>query len=406
MYSFYVPSLSSERAQPVLDSAGFSNADSLLGNSICNSFYRTAQETKIMIPHARSKYQHYYCRLAFFDPQYHVPVGEAFPCKFSPFLSLPRNYHEFDAKSARLSRYDCRSMVGTYESSLVAPSPMVSMSFCTLFLLPLVIGGQLINHTIDDTLGDELTGHQAHGLEPTYYPSLGNLTAQMPFHGSAIYVYMILSNSPKSTGFVSDVVCDFRIDGEVVGSYNHDTDGTYEFEYNVLAYRNVSLSDEEHTLVIESTGTKPSYLIFDYAIYTNSQSPILLSSPTTSPLFAVSSNPVSPSSGAPSSISSAASPSSSSLAKTFGGAIAVGVLALVILPASMIFYIRRFRRRSSTPETPEAVTHPHSLFQPFSQTPRQPTAVGLYDAESSNETLTAQMPAPTTWRQRREIYEL
>ncbi|KAK0219269.1 hypothetical protein IW262DRAFT_1495140 [Armillaria fumosa] len=316
------------------------------------------------------------------------------------------------------------------------------MFFYTLLHLPLIVGGQLINHTIDDTLGDELTGHQVNygpagqdsnvstfvwknafqcsdcAIVPdrslamngtwtgaAYYPSLGNISAQLLFHGSAIYVYLILSNYPKSTGFVSDAACDFRMDGELVGSYIHETDGTYQFEYNVLAYSNTSLSDEEHKLVMESTGTKPSYLIFDYAVYTNTQASTLLSNSTTSPIFTASSNPVSVSSTASSSVSSTASPSSSSLAKTFGGAIAVGVLALLILPISMVFYIRRLRRRSSTPATSGAATHPHSLFQPFSQTPRQPTAVGLYDAESSNETLTSQILVPTSWRQRREIYE-
>ncbi len=58
------------------------------------------------------------------------------------------------------------------------------------------------------------------------------------------------------------------MDGEVAGSYSHDTDGAYQFEYNVLAYSNTSLNDEDHTLVMETTGTEPSYLIFDYAVYT------------------------------------------------------------------------------------------------------------------------------------------
>ncbi|PBK81535.1 hypothetical protein ARMGADRAFT_776181 [Armillaria gallica] len=317
---------------------------------------------------------------------------------------------------------------------------MFTMSLYSLLLLPIVIAGQHINHTIDDTLGDELTGLQVNyspagqhsngsmlawknasqcsdcvivpdrslamngtWTGATYYPSVENMTAQLRFHGSAIYVYLIVSNYPKSTGFVSDVICDFRMDGEVVGSYSHDTDGTYQFEYDFLAYSNTSLSDEDHALVMEATGTEPSYLIFDYAVYTNTQSSTLLSSSTTQ-LSATLSNPVSLSSAAPSSISSTAAPSSSSLAKTFGGAIAVGILVLIILVASVVFYLRRLHRRpsSSTPATPEVATQPRSFFQ---ATTRQPTAVGLYDAESSNETLTSQIPAPTSWGQRREVYE-
>ncbi|PBK58544.1 hypothetical protein ARMSODRAFT_118026 [Armillaria solidipes] len=322
---------------------------------------------------------------------------------------------------------------------------MSIMYLHTLLLLPMVVAaqliGQLINHTIDDTLGDELTGFQVSyspagqhsngtilvwknasqcsdcAVVPdrslamndtwtgaTYDPSMGNITAQLLFHGSAIYVYLILSNYPKSTGVVSDVICDFRMDGEVVGSYSHDTDGTYQFEYNILAYRNASLSDEDHTLVMETTGTEPSYLIFDYAVYTNTQASTLIPSSTTQ-LSATSSNPVSLSSSAASSISSTSSPSSSSLAKTFGGAIAVGILVLIILAASVVFYLRRLRRRQSTPATPEVAPHPHNFFQPFGQTSRQPTAVGLYDAESSKETLTSQIPAPASWGQRREVYE-
>ncbi|SJL14688.1 uncharacterized protein ARMOST_18154 [Armillaria ostoyae] len=310
-----------------------------------------------------------------------------------------------------------------------------------LLLIPLGVGGQLINHTIDDTLGDELTGFQVNyspagqhsngsalvwknalqcsdcAVVPdrslamngtwtgaTYYPYLGNITVQLLFHGSAIYVYVILSNYPKSTGVVSDVVCDFRMDGELVGSYSHDTDATYQFAYNVLAYSSSSLSDEDHTLVMETTGTEPSYLIFDYAVYTNTQASTLLPS-STGQLSATSSNPVSLSLSAASSISSTASPSTSSLAKTFGGAIAVAVLVLIILAGSVVFYLRRLRRRPSTPATPEIATHPRSFFRPFGQTSGQPTAVGLYDAESSNETLTSQIRAPASWERRREAYE-
>ena len=54
--------------------------------------------------------------------------------------------------------------------------------------------------------------------------------------GTAIYVYLILSNAPLSTSFVSNVICDFRLDGTIVGHFRHDTDGTNIFQYNVLAF--------------------------------------------------------------------------------------------------------------------------------------------------------------------------
>ncbi|KAK0454181.1 uncharacterized protein EV420DRAFT_1273185 [Desarmillaria tabescens] len=182
---------------------------------------------------------------------------------------------------------------------------MVFFTLLPLLLLNCIVARELFNHTIDDTLGDELTGFQVdyssasqpsngselvwknashcndcpvvldHSLAMngtwtgvTYYPSLGNTTARLSFRGSAIYVYLIISNYPKSTGVVSDAICDFRMDGEVVGSYSHNSDGTYQFEYDVLAYSNASLSDEYHTLLIETTGTEPSYIVFDYVVYT------------------------------------------------------------------------------------------------------------------------------------------
>ncbi|KAK0200647.1 hypothetical protein DFS33DRAFT_1278057 [Desarmillaria ectypa] len=105
---------------------------------------------------------------------------------------------------------------------MFAPWPLLTLTL--ILLLHFLVAGGLINHTIDDTLGDQSTGVQ-----------------------------------------MSDVICDFWMDGQVVGSYRHDTDGTYQFEYDVLAYSNASLSDEDHTFLIETTGMEPSYVVFDYA---------------------------------------------------------------------------------------------------------------------------------------------
>ncbi|KAK0454155.1 uncharacterized protein EV420DRAFT_1311059 [Desarmillaria tabescens] len=182
---------------------------------------------------------------------------------------------------------------------------MALLSLTLILLQQTLVEGELINHTIDDTLGDESTGVQVDyspagqssngntlvwrnasqcsdcAIVPdrsfamngtwtgaTYYSSLENTTAGLTFHGSAIYIYLIVSNYPKSTGLVSDVICDFRMDGKVVGHYSHVTDGTYQFQYDVLAYSNASLNDGDHTLLIEITGSDSSYVIFDYAVYT------------------------------------------------------------------------------------------------------------------------------------------
>ncbi|PBK81566.1 hypothetical protein ARMGADRAFT_1091174 [Armillaria gallica] len=247
---------------------------------------------------------------------------------------------------------------------------------------------ELTNHTIDDTLGDELTGFQVDyspasnagalvwknasqcnncAIVPstssamyntwtsaTYYPALGNVTAQMAFHRSAIYIYLILSNYPESTGLVSDAVCDFWIDGEVVGSFRHDTDGSYQFEFDVLAYSNTTLDDDDHSLLIEISGTEPSYIIFDYAVYTNTRVsitfPVAVSSTSTTQRLATTSlfaSTVEP----PLSFSA-----SSSSRQPFKGAIAgivVGVLIFITLIASSFLY---FRRRNHNPSPPGKVT--------------------------------------------------
>ncbi|KAK0470963.1 hypothetical protein IW261DRAFT_1671730 [Armillaria novae-zelandiae] len=171
-------------------------------------------------------------------------------------------------------------------------------------LLHPVVSGQLMNHTIDDTLGDEVTGFKVQysplnasapvwknamqcadcGIIPdrssamngtwtgaTYNPisnpALKNMSAELKFHGSAIYIYLIVSNYPVETELTSNVFCDFRIDGAIAGSFSHITNGSYRFAYNVLAYSTTSLKDDDHTFLIESTGTQPSYIIFDYALY-------------------------------------------------------------------------------------------------------------------------------------------
>ncbi len=98
---------------------------------------------------------------------------------------------------------------------------MIIFYFTHFLLLSLVVMAELTNHTIDDTLGDELTGFQVDyspasnvgalvwknasqcnncAIVPgsssamyntwtsaTYYPALGNVTAQMAFHGALLW---------------------------------------------------------------------------------------------------------------------------------------------------------------------------------------------------------------------------
>ncbi|KAK0219268.1 hypothetical protein IW262DRAFT_1462928 [Armillaria fumosa] len=297
-----------------------------------------------------------------------------------------------------------------------------------LLLLGLIVSGQLINHTIDDTLGDELTGFKVQyspvtrpqnasalvwnnvlqcsgcAIKPnssmamdstwtgaTYDASLRNVSAELMFHGSAIYIYLIVSNYPHSTGLVSDVICDFRMDGEIVGSYTHTTDGTYRFEYNVLAYSNASFNDDDHTFLIETTGTQRSYVIFDYALYTNSETSVTSSTTqnpgtTGSVSFGTSRSSV----YVPSSIPSSQGPSSSAAAmspnsvKAMIAGITVGVSTLIILAVSLILYIRERRRRVNQLATLEIETPSPYSKAPLTRTIRQPAPIPGISLDDNN----------------------
>ncbi|KAK0200650.1 hypothetical protein DFS33DRAFT_172496 [Desarmillaria ectypa] len=47
----------------------------------------------------------------------------------------------------------------------------------------------------------------------TYVPAFEHMSIGFRFNGTALYIYLILSNYPVVTGFVSRNVCDFRLDG-------------------------------------------------------------------------------------------------------------------------------------------------------------------------------------------------
>ncbi|KAK0184723.1 hypothetical protein F5146DRAFT_1006154 [Armillaria mellea] len=259
---------------------------------------------------------------------------------------------------------------------------MVIFHITRSLILSLLVMGELTNHTIDDTLGDELTGFQVDyspasndgaliwknvsqcnncAIAPsassamyntwtsaTYYPALGNLTAEMLFHGSAIYIYLILPNYPRSTGLISDVICDFRVDGDIAGSFRHDMDGSYQFEYDVVAYSNATLEDDDHSILIEISGPEPSYVIFDYAVYTNTEVSITFpagASSTTGTALASTSLFVS-TSGPPPSLSAASSFRQPPLKGAIGG-IVVAVLVFIALIASFFLYVRRRHKKPS-----------------------------------------------------------
>ncbi|KAJ6562193.1 hypothetical protein B0H19DRAFT_942719 [Mycena capillaripes] len=165
------------------------------------------------------------------------------------------------------------------------------------------VGGSAVNRTIDDVFGDSVTGVMVQYLpevpasdEPLwinqtscagclnvpdatltldntwsaarYLANVGSLSLSMKFTGTSIYVFFVVPNFAAGSGLASTVRCDFFIDGIPAGSFTHESDGSGEFAYNALVYKNTTVSDGDHVLLIETTGADPAIIIFDYAIYT------------------------------------------------------------------------------------------------------------------------------------------
>ncbi|KAF9064553.1 hypothetical protein BDP27DRAFT_1230366 [Rhodocollybia butyracea] len=171
----------------------------------------------------------------------------------------------------------------------------------------LSLASQLVNRTIDDTYGDSSTGLMVQytpssnslggpywvnneqcnttagscaitpstnfafdhtWTQTTYFPNVHNISVGFSFSGIAIYVYLIVTNAPLNSSLVSNVFCDFRLDGEIVGHFSHLTDNSSNPQFNVSAFNKIDLNPGNHEMLIETTGDQNSFIIFDYALYT------------------------------------------------------------------------------------------------------------------------------------------
>ncbi|KAI5116464.1 hypothetical protein M0805_006724 [Coniferiporia weirii] len=194
--------------------------------------------------------------------------------------------------------------------------------------------GILVNRTIDDQLGDSVTGvlptyggnnwkqgatctgcfaqpDPSRAFQGTWHdatwtpgdPSEDIMTVN--FAGSAVYVFIILANSVPFTTTLTSL--SFTLDGELDGSFVHAPTTSTDYEYNVTAYANDNLANAQHTLIMQTAGNNATLVLFDYVVYSvDDEAPVTTSSPTSSP-----SPPPSPSSSSSSSFSSSSSPSPS-----------------------------------------------------------------------------------------------
>jgi len=193
------------------------------------------------------------------------------------------------------------------------------LDLLTLLLLVCTTGTRagLVNISIDDTYGDLTTG-----LKPIYQPSgstwygqgcsgsscgtivpspysafdqtwtaasytssLNNMSITLSFTGSkisplsdlflvylnipgvSVWVFFILANNVNVYGTNATTMCNVTIDGNSMVAVSHQPSTSSAFQYNSTVFSTSGLSNSQHELVI-STDVSPSFICFDYAIYT------------------------------------------------------------------------------------------------------------------------------------------
>lgn len=234
------------------------------------------------------------------------------------------------------------------------------MHSLSLFLAP--ASSELVNITVDDQLGDPITG-----LVPQYFPDdvtvwhagsptenctkchlnpgtmdLNKIhgetwhdstpldlttptTITVHFTGSAVYVFNIVPNTlPNSTITLANIT--FSIDGSDPYAFFRQPDpNSNTIMYNQLVYRNTVLEDGPHTLTM--TVCPYSLALFDYLLYTQGSNTTSASATSTSTNAGQFSSPQ----------SSSSTPTSARSSSTPVGAIAGGVVGGVVLLSSVTF---------------------------------------------------------------------
>ncbi|KII86388.1 hypothetical protein PLICRDRAFT_56102 [Plicaturopsis crispa FD-325 SS-3] len=176
-----------------------------------------------------------------------------------------------------------------------------TLLFCIL-IFPCFVVSRLVNTTIDDKFGDPDTGalvaytpadawndgtnctawypdftqtYQSSWHDGTFNTQSGSnndvnmtISASVPFTGSAVYVYCIIFHDDQSPDGTTDMV--FLLDGEPVGTYQRQPNGTRVYEYNVPVYANASIPSGSHNLSIESgRNSNKSLIMLDYITYSH-----------------------------------------------------------------------------------------------------------------------------------------
>ena len=248
---------------------------------------------------------------------------------------------------------------------------MITFLLIALFLSNMhLVASILINRTIDDFYGDEVTK-----VPPSYLPifngwNQGNLcdaciidpatadisqifngtwhdstwhvgnperVISMNFTGVAVYAFVLLVNQvPDRTTFTN---LTFRIDGELAGNFTHWADNTTEILYNVPAFGRTGLPSAPHVFEIHASGGNETLVLFDYAVYTteDTSSPSILQSPSSTPTAST------PTTQSNSPSAQAASSPESRQSRTVGPIVgsALGVFAFGLIAAALFHYLRK-----------------------------------------------------------------
>ncbi|KAH9914654.1 uncharacterized protein BXZ73DRAFT_54830, partial [Epithele typhae] len=191
------------------------------------------------------------------------------------------------------------------------PSPLADLflmfAFAPLFLSSLLhfslVASSPQNRTIDDELGDSVTG-----LKPTYLPEGGwnqgascsgchfpkdkvfassqvfdgtwhdatyrvggeDMVITANFVGRAVYVYFMVPNTAAIQPTTTFMNVSFYVDQTTTpaGSFIHDPNSSTDISYRQVVFADNSLTNGTHTLTMRASGPNESLVLFDYIVYT------------------------------------------------------------------------------------------------------------------------------------------
>ncbi|KAE9396740.1 hypothetical protein BT96DRAFT_884472 [Gymnopus androsaceus JB14] len=236
-----------------------------------------------------------------------------------------------------------------------------------------VVRSTAVNRSIDDTLGDSVTGQKpvflpstpgvwanntqcgGCGLQPptssafdgtytaaTYNPGLENISITFDFTGTALYIFFILANDPAN-GITASTAANFTIDGALSGTFSHSPNSSapdFQFNQSALAFSTTDLENGAHQMIISTSGLSENVWVnFDFALYTFQEEA------ETNPSASESSTSFTSSSSTPSSSSDVGIGTASLHTGAIVGGFFAGLLVAFGTLISVIFFCRRRQRR-------------------------------------------------------------